>query len=135
MYDFTGFARKFYTSEAFEIIAVTVVAALIGLAFLLFHGEVITDRVALNVFAPNHIIEILDLLMAAVLSAILLTNVWRCVKLIMGEKLYEIPPVYYAKKAVLLVFHTVTQFQFSKCTDRVQWIIHLLIMTGYSSVF
>ena len=135
VYDFTGFARKFYTSEAFEIIAVTVVAALIGLAFLLFHGEVITDRVALNVFAPNHIIEILDLLMAAVLSAILLTNVWRCVKLIMGEKLYEIPPVYYAKKAVLLVFHTVTQFQFSKCTDRVQWIIHLLIMTGYSSVF
>ena len=30
-YDWTGFARKFYTSESFEIMAIAVVAVLIGL--------------------------------------------------------------------------------------------------------
>ena len=134
-YDWTGFSRLFYISEAFEVIAVTVVAMLIGLAFMLFHGPIITDRVALNTFAPAHIIEILDLIMAAVLSTVLLSNVWRCVKFTMGDLLKEIPLSMYVKKLYDLVFHTVTQYQFSECEDRKQWIVHLLIMTGYSSVF
>ena len=136
-YDFTGFARKFYTSEAFEIIAVTVVALLIGLAFLLFHGDVVTDHVALNTFAPAHTIEILDIIMAVCLSTVLLTNVWRCVKFIMGDLLKEIPIKFYVRRLFYMVLHTVTQLKFSECNekDRTQWYVHLLIMTGYSSVF
>lgn len=143
-YDFTGFAKKFYTSEIFEIAAVAVVAALIGLAFLIFHGEVITDRavldsmgvsVALNTFAPNWIIEILDWIMAVVLSAVLLTNVYRCAKFTMGEQLFKIPLKFYIGKAKDLILHTLTQKQFSECEDRWQWVVHLLIMTGYASVF
>jgi hypothetical protein len=91
--------------------------------------------VALNTFAPAHTIEILDLLMAAVLTILLLSNVWRCVKFVMGERLKEIPLKYYARKLKDLIFHTITQYQFSQCKDRMQWVVHLLIMTGYSSVF
>lgn len=135
LYDWTGFARRFYISEAFEIVAVTIVGMLVGLAFLLFHGEVITDRVALNVFAPNHFIEIADLIMAAVLSAVLLSNVYRCARFVMGDLLHRIPLGFYAKEAKDLILHFLTQKQFNKCEDKTQWIVHLLIMTGYSSVF
>jgi hypothetical protein len=51
-----------------------------------------------------------------------------------GE-LKKIPISFYLAKAKDLLIHTVTQKQFSKCEDRKQWIVHLLIMTGYSSVF
>ena len=37
-YDWTGFSKKFYTSETFEIIAVAIVAVLIGLALWIFHA-------------------------------------------------------------------------------------------------
>jgi ferredoxin len=135
LYDWTGFARRFYMSEAFEIIAVTIVAMLVGIAFLLFHGPVVTDRVALNVFAPAHFIEIADLIMAALLSAVLLSNVYRAARFIMGDLLFKIPIKNYAMEAKDLILHTVTQMRFAKCTDRWQWVVHLLIMTGYSSVF
>jgi len=135
LYDWTGFARKFYTSEAFEIVAVSIVAALIGLAFLLFHGQVITDRVALNTFAPAHIIEIGDLVMAAILTFFLLTNVWRCFKFVMGQDRRIIPLRHYIRQMLELPIHVVTQKSFNKCTEKTPWIIHLLMMTGYSSVF
>lgn len=144
LYDFTGFARKFYTSEAFEIGAIATVAGLILLAFIIFGGPMITDpaqlkamnvSVALNKFAPNHVIEILDLIMAAVLSAVLLTNVYRCIRYVLGDLWGKIPMNLFVNRAKDLIFHTATQYNFSKCTDRTQWIIHLLIMTGYASVF
>ena len=134
-YDWTGFARKFYTSEAFEIVAVSIVAALIGLAFLLFHGPVVTNKVALNTFAPNHFIEIADIIMGGVLSVILLSNVYRCAKIVSGDLWGKIPLNLYINKAKDLLIHFLTQKQFGQCTDRMQWLVHLLIMTGYSSVF
>jgi ferredoxin len=135
LYDWTGFARKFYTSETFEIAAVSIMALLIGLAFYLFHGPIITDRVALNTFAPAHIIEIGDLIMAAILSFFLLTNVYRCYKSVMGVHRRYIPIQFYVNQSIELLLHVVTQKRFSKCQERLPWINHLLIMTGYSSVF
>ncbi len=38
-YDWTGFSRKFYTSESFEIIAVAIVGILVGLALILFRSS------------------------------------------------------------------------------------------------
>jgi heterodisulfide reductase subunit A2 len=34
-----------------------------------------------------------------------------------------------------LFLHALTQKRFGQCTDRKQWWVHLLIMTGYSSIF
>ena len=144
-YDFTGFARKFYTSEAFELGAISFVSLLILVAFLVFHGEVITDRIALNTFAPNWVIEILDWTMAVVLSTVLLINVFRCAMFTLpdrkvvsfenGLRIFEIPLGNYIKKVVYGAWNMVTQWPFKECTDRVQWLVHLLIFTGYSSVF
>ena len=135
LYDWTGFAKRFYTSVAFETTAVAVVAALVGLGFLIFHGPIITDRVALNTFAPNRVIEVLDLLMAAALSAVLLISVFRCFTFVMGDLWKKVPLKTYIGQARELIVHTLTQKQFSKCEDRSKWWIHLLIMTGYSAVF
>ena len=134
-YDWTGIARRFYTSTSFEVTAVLIVAALVGLAFMIFHGQVVEERIALNTFAPNWIIEIADWLMAAVLSAILLSNVWRCIKSVLGEDFGKIPLKYFTGQLRELFVHGATQKRFGECDDKKQWWVHLLIMTGYSSVF
>jgi quinone-modifying oxidoreductase, subunit QmoC len=155
-YDWTGISRRFYTSTRFEVLAILLVAAMVGLGFYFFHGPIVTDRVALNVFAPNTVIEVLDLIMLAVLSFFLLTNAWRMVLAIMGEprqypvtdtaerpallklKIRGIPLALYLQEAREFVLHFFTQKRFSDCgtkSQRTQWRVHLLIMTGYSTVF
>ena len=135
LYDWTGIARLFYTSKSFEIVAVALVAALVGLAFYFFHGPVVDGRIALNTFAPNWFIEIADLVMAGVLSAVLLANVYRCAQAVMEGKLTQVPLGVYLGQAKQLIIHGLTQKNFGQCEDRKQWWVHLLIMTGYSSVF
>ena len=134
-YDWTGFARRFYTSLRFEISAVVIVALLVGLGFLIFHGPVLTDHVALNTFAPARVIEVLDLIMAALLSVVLLISVYRCFRSVMGDLSWKIPLKTYMSQARELIVHTLTQKQFAKCEERTKWWIHLMVMTGYSSVF
>jgi ferredoxin len=136
VYDWTGFARKFYTSERFEIIAISVVALLVGLGLLLFHGDNIDwQNARLNTVWPSEKIEIADLFMAAILSFLLLSNVFRCFKYIMGDLAFKVPIKYYASQAKELIIHVLTQKRFGQCTDRMQWFVHLMIMTGYASVF
>lgn len=135
-YDWTGFAKRFYTSETFEIIAVAIVGILIGLALWLFHASnPDMEHAALNSVWPKEAIEIGDLIMAAILTFFLLTNTWRCVKFIMGDLLNKIPLEIYFSQAKELIIHFITQKRFGQCTDRMQWIVHLLIMTGYSTAF
>ncbi len=135
-YDWTGFARKFYTSESFEIIAVAVVGILVGLALILFHADSPNmEQAHLNSVWPAPAIEIADLIMAGILSFLLLSNTWRCVKFVMGDLLKKIPLEIYVSQAKELIVHFMTQKRFGDCTDRMQWIVHLLIMTGYSTVF
>ena len=135
-YDWTGFARKFYTSERFEIIAVAVVGVLIGLALWIFHADHPNmEHAYLNTVWPAPAIEIADLVMAAILSILLLSNTWRCVKFTMGDLLRKIPLKIYIRQAWHLILHFVTQLRFAQCENRMQWLVHLLIMTGYSTVF
>jgi ferredoxin len=155
-YDWTGISRRFYTSTRFEVLAILFVAGLVGLGFYFFHGPVVTDRVALNVFSPNTVIEILDLIMLAVLSFFLLTNAWRMATAVLGDagqypasgtaeppgllnlKIRGIPLMLYLREAREFLLHFLTQKRFSTCgtpSQRTQWLIHLLIMTGYSTVF
>ncbi|MBW2091913.1 MAG: 4Fe-4S ferredoxin, partial [Deltaproteobacteria bacterium] len=136
LYDWTGFARRFYTSEKFEIIAVTVVGLLVGLALWLFHApNPNMEHAHINSVWPVEAMEIADLIMAAVLSAFLLSNAARCFLFIMGDLKTKIPLKHYIAEAKELVLHFLTQKQFGECTDRTQWVVHLLIMTGYSTVF
>jgi len=155
-YDWTGISRRFYTSKTFEVVSILVVAALVGLGFYFFHGPMRTDRVALNVFAPNTTIEILDLILLVVLSLLLLTNAYRMFRSVMGDpkhypdsgptngqllgrlSLRGVPLAVYLKEAKEFMLHFVTQKRFNACgtpSQRTQWLVHLLIMTGYSIVF
>jgi ferredoxin len=135
-YDWTGFARRFYTSEKFEIIAVTIVGLLVGLAMLLFRGSNPNmEHAALNSVWPAPAIEIADLIMAAVLTFFLLSNTYRCFSFVMGDLKFKVPLTLYARKAWELVSHFLTQKKFGECTDKMQWLVHLLIMTGYSTAF
>lgn len=135
-YDWTGFAKRFYTSETFEIIAVAVVGILVGLALWIFHADNPNmEHAHLNSVWPAGAIEIADLVMAGILTFLLLSNTWRCVKFVMGDKLKKVPLGIYIKQAKELVVHFITQKQFGECTDKMQWLVHLLIMTGYSTAF
>ena len=135
-YDWTGFARRFYTSERFEIIAVAIVGILIGLGLWIFHGSNPNmEHAHLNSVWPAPSIEIADFIMGAILSILLLSNTWRCVKFTMGDLLKKIPLEIYITQAKELIIHFLTQKKFGECTDRMQWIVHLLIMTGYSTIF
>jgi quinone-modifying oxidoreductase subunit QmoC len=135
-YDWTGFARRFYTSERFEIIAVAIVGIFIGLGLWIFHGSNPNmEHAHLNSVWPAPSIEIADFIMGAILSILLLSNTWRCVKFTMGDLLKKIPLEIYITQAKELIIHFLTQKKFGECTDRMQWIVHLLIMTGYSTIF
>ncbi len=146
-YDWTGISRLFYTSKIFEVLSILVVAALVGVGFYFFHGPMLTDRVALNVFAPNTTMEILDLIMLVVLSLLLLSNAWRMSRAVMGNpggrilnggRIFGIPARTYLGEAKEFIVQFFTQKRFDTCgtrSQRTQWVIHLLIMTGYSIVF
>jgi len=135
-YDWTGFSRKFYTSESFEIMAVAIVGILVGLALVLFRASNPNmEHAYLNSVWPAPAIEIADMVMAAILTFFLLSNTARCAWFVMGDLLFKIPLGVYLAKAKELVIHFFTQKRFGQCTDRFQWFIHLLIMTGYSTAF
>ncbi|MDA8165293.1 MAG: 4Fe-4S dicluster domain-containing protein [Desulfobacteraceae bacterium] len=152
-YDWTGISRLFYTSKAFEVLSVLVVAALVGAGFYAFHGPVVTERVALNVLAPNTVVERLDLALLAVLSLLLLSNAYRLFQAVMGNPspeqrpdsggrqpslLHGIPLRVYLQEAKELAFQFLTQSRFAACgtkSQRTQWYVHLLVMSGYSIVF
>lgn len=136
LYDWTGFAHKFYTSEKFETIAVSVVGLLVGLGLLIFNtGKPNWDHAFINSVWPSDKIEIADLVMAAVLTFFLLSNVFRCFMITMGDLAFKVPFRIYAGQAKELLVHFLTQKRFGLCTDRMQWFVHLMIMTGYASVF
>ncbi|NOX34584.1 MAG: 4Fe-4S ferredoxin [Deltaproteobacteria bacterium] len=154
LYDWTGISKLFYTSKVFEVMAILVVALLVGLGFFFFHGPMLTDRIALNVFAPNTTIEILDLIMLSVLSFFLLSNAFRLAQGVMGGAsnhiknykwqkcpavlIFGVPVTIYYKEFKEFILHFFTQKRFNSCENkqqRVLWINHLLIMTGYSTIF
>jgi quinone-modifying oxidoreductase subunit QmoC len=136
LYDWTGFSRKFYTSGKFEISAVAYVALLVGLVLLFFNtGLPDWEHADINSLWPARYVERADLVMAAVLGFLLLGNVSRCAKAIMGDNLFKIPLSVYGSQLKEFVVHALTQKNFNQCSDRKQWIVHLLIMTGYATIF
>jgi heterodisulfide reductase subunit C len=135
-YDWTGLARKFYTSKVWEIGAIAVVAAFIVIMFALFHGPLVTDRVELNTFAPVDLIHLGDWIMAILLSFFLLSNVYRMYRnILLKEPSLKIPILVYIREAWNLVYHAATQISFSKCNDTRHWINHILLVSGYVLMF
>ncbi len=129
-YDWTGLAKRFYLSEAWELGALGAVALLVVLLFVFFHGPIVTDRVAVNTFAPVMWIEIGDLVMAAILSTFLLSNAFRMARLILNGT--RVPLSLWVTEAKTFVVHFLTQQRWRKCgEDRSRWLKHLILVSGY----
>lgn len=143
-YDWTGLARKFYTSKVWEIGAVLALSVFVAVMFILFHGPIVTDRVALNTFAPAHVIEILDWIMLGGLSFFLLSNVTHMHHLIIRKGTKARAPLsLYVSEAWNLIYHFVTQERFSKCDEergdafwqKPRWRNHWILVSGYVTMF
>ncbi len=132
LYDWTGLGRRFYASPAWQIAAMALVAAAVVALFALFHGPVVTDRVALNTFAPVEAIEAADWTMAAVLGALLLGNAWRMVRFVMSAEARFPPAAAWLGEARTLIVHFLTQKRWRSCPgSRARWREHVVLVSGY----
>ena len=129
-YDWTGLAKRFYLSEAWEFGALGAVALFVIFLFVFFHGPMLTDRVAVNTFAPVMWVEIGDLSMAAILSAFLLSNAFRMYRFIMDGT--SVPISLYITEAKAFLLHFATQKRWRECgEDKSRWLKHFLLVSGY----
>lgn len=137
-YDWTGLAKRFYTSKSWEIGSIILIGLLVILGFAAFHGPIVTDKVALNTFAPVELIHVLDLVLLLSLSFFLITNILHMYHLTMvKDNPVKIPISIYLSELWQLIFHAGTQNQFSKCDegDTKRWRNHFLLVTGYVTMF
>ncbi|MGE5190149.1 MAG: 4Fe-4S dicluster domain-containing protein [Gemmatimonadota bacterium] len=136
LYDWTGLGRKFYTSAAWEIGAMALVGAAVAVLIALFHGPVVTDRVALNTFAPVRWVEIGDWIMGGALALLLLTNARRMYRLVMdsGEG-RKVPASLLLREARTFFVHLFTQKRWRDCEgQKTRRVKHLLLASGYATM-
>lgn len=133
MYDRTGLAKKFYTSTAWEVGAIGLVGLFVVALFALFHGPVVTDRVALNTFAPVKWVEIGDWIMGGILALLLLSNGWRMGRWAMGSgPRFNVPLSLYLRKLPAFFENFATQKKWRKCDGpNTRWLKHFLLVSGY----
>lgn len=151
-YDWTGLSRKFYTSKVWKIAAIGLLATLVLVLFILFHGPMTTELTAqggvkLNTFAPWRQIETGDWIMADILSFFLISNILMMyLKVFHGEKKIKVPLKLYFTQFWKLIFHFATQWRFNKSNRTTRlgrleikaspyWISHWLLMSGYVLLF
>jgi hypothetical protein len=151
VYDWTGLAKKFYTSKWWEIGYILFYAALVVALFWIFlplrpdaaqminesGGVMINSLVAgMNPGQFVKIIEYGDWTMAFIVAFLLITNILNMFfKIILSDKKVKVPFQSYFTEFWRLIYNFVTQAKFSKCEDRSYWIGHLLLMTGYTIMF
>jgi quinone-modifying oxidoreductase subunit QmoC len=140
LYDWTGLSFKLYTSKAWEFGAVIGLGLLVVLAFVIFHGPMVTELtpeggVQLNSFAPVHVIETFDIVMGGFLALFLLSNVFRMFLHVMGDDRKKIPLKYYFSEIMALPIHFATQRRWKDCEDPGLWKRHMVLVFGYVTMF
>lgn len=131
VYDWTGISRLLYLNSKILLFAILTLSILTGLAIYLFHGPIVTDQVALAVFAPIEIVESAGRLIFAVLASILLMNIYKMYRLTSGTRI-KLPLKTHIKEFIKTIIpNFFTQRLFRYCNDRKYWLVHLLIFYGY----
>jgi len=134
-YDWTGLAGKFFKSAVWEIGALVLVGVFVAFLATLFHGPVVTDRVELTTFAPVDMVHHFDLIMLFTLTFFVFSNVFRMWWSTMVRGEVKIPFLLYLTQMPKLMLHAVTQIRFRECTDKLRWIKHFLLVSGYVLMF
>ncbi|HAG06956.1 MAG TPA: 4Fe-4S ferredoxin [Peptococcaceae bacterium] len=135
VYDWTGLSRKLYTSMAWKVVSVGLLFFATLAVVYGFSGEMVTDRVELETFAPAHIVHPVGYVFGAVLSFFLLSNVYRMFRFILGDYAKSVPLSVYVEELRTLVVHFFTQARMRLCTNKSRWLKHWLLMTGYFVAF
>lgn len=150
-YDWTGLSKKFYTSKAWAFGAMSLVAAVVILLFAFFLPFTADPATLINADGGVKInsfvkgmepeafvrwIEIGDWVMAGIISFFLISNIFNMyMKIVIRSGKTRVPLRLYVTEAWNLFFHFGTQFRFSKCSDRSYWLLHWLLMSGYTLMF
>jgi ferredoxin len=146
-YDWTGLARRLYLDVRVELGAILGLAALVVALFVWFAGPMTTELtpeggVRLNTFAPAPIIELLDWGIGGLLSVLLLSNIWRMHRWVVGrDPGLKVPLSAYAQGLSTLVTHFLTQKQWLSCkpattsVTATRWFKHFCIFSGYVTMF
>ncbi len=130
-YDWTGLARLFYTSPKWQVAAFSFIALFVISLFLLLHGPVITDYVALNTFAPAHYVHIGDEIMILIVLGLLGSNaVNMYFKIMQGTR---VPLRLYLTQAPVFIINYFTQKKWRKCGTgpTSAWARHFFLFSGW----
>ncbi len=142
-YDWTGLAKKFYTSEVWEFGSMILVGVLVVVLAIFLTGPMVTAQVELNTFAPVEIVHIADWVMAGLLLVLIGGNVLRMFQVVvLKDKDIKIPLSIYIRETWQLILQAITQKRWADCTadetdervrqsKRLSWIIHMLMAGGY----
>ena len=145
IYDWTGLSKKFYTSETWELGFILFFAALVVVSFLYIlpaYGFKFTTEltsqggVKVNSFAPIHIVEPFDWIMAIIVASLLISNILRMYyKIIWKNSNSKVSLWIHIREFWRLIFNFAVQPKFSKCDDKNYWLSHWLLMSGYTIMF
>ncbi len=146
VYDWTGLSRLMYRSAGWEVGILLLVAALVGALFTipqsfgfgLLHrsSPEAMSTVMLEKFAPVKLVHLGDTILAAVLTLLLMTNALRMfLRLTAGRHIrFRV----YLTQLPQFVMQAMAQSRWKECNDREalkNWLRHLLLVTGYVSMF
>jgi quinone-modifying oxidoreductase, subunit QmoC len=145
-YDWTGLAKRIYTSKLFEISAIIVIAVIVLLLYLFnttyptgdYKQYIGADGgVLINSMASWRTIHVGDWAMAALLAFLLITNIFNMwYKIILKDKTIKIPFTAYISGFFSLAWHFLTQKKLKSCDDaKIYWPIHLFLMLSYVCLF
>jgi len=137
-YDFTGFSKALYFSKKIELLSIIILAAITGLVVYLLKGPIVPTHADLWVFAPRHIVAWANVIVFAVLSVILIINIYRMYKMSVGSIHFNKIPVskYITEFIKVIPLHFFTQKRRVECGEEKRYyIIHLLLFYGYAAIF
>ena len=151
-YDWTGLAKKLYTSKAWEFSAIFLLAAAVFLVWAFTPGlglPTTADGMTFNELAPAKIVHVIDLAIAILLAGLLLSFVFNMyLKTMKSDKGLKIPLKLYFTEMGNMISNFLFQWRFRECEeddkgflDKLRegkynyWVIHFLLMSGYSMLF
>ncbi|MBI5476887.1 MAG: 4Fe-4S dicluster domain-containing protein [Ignavibacteriales bacterium] len=146
IYDWTGLAKRIYTSKIFEIATILVISLIVMVLYLNFtffpSGEGAwtgnDGGVLINKIAPWKRIHFGDWLMAGTLAFFLITNIFNMwLNIIVKDKSVKVPFIAYFTEVFSVVINFFTQKRFNKCDNdnKPYWVIHLFLMLSYVMLF
>lgn len=138
-YDRSGHSAQLYTSTRRTTLAIVRLMLITLVAFVIFHvatgfDRIVTDRVALNTFAPVMLVWALILGHGLFLGYRMILGVrtmWHHVMAPVTASV-KIPITLYLQEAKTFALHFFTQKRWRDCgEDHRRWLNHLLLVSGY----